>query len=86
MGNYPDNVSASDPTAPWNQTREPAENEAMVQIAIAELDELFNSLLYLDKRIVNRSSPYTVDPGIYTALGTLRRELTEMIGPGQGLY
>jgi len=50
MSNYPDNVSASDPEAPWNQTREPVQDEDFINIALDELEMLKDSLVYLDRR------------------------------------
>jgi hypothetical protein len=47
--NLPDNVSYNDASAPWNQTREPVQDAHLIEIAIAELDELVSSLKYLDR-------------------------------------
>ena len=77
--NMPDNVSASDPAAPFNKTGGPVHDESLIQAAIGELDELVSSLIYLDRRI-NPNSHFNVTVDIYGALQVLRRELLAMIG------
>ena len=76
MSNYPDNVSASDLEAPWNQTREPVQDEDFIKIALDELEMLKNSLVYLDRRI----SPKTNFGTAYKDLGHIENKLREMLG------
>ncbi len=54
-------------------------DEDLIRIALAELDELVHSLIYLDRRIL----PNTHFEGGYEALNNIKDALKEMLGENQ---
>lgn len=52
------------------------QDEQLIEIALAEADELISSLIYLDRRI----SPKTHFEGGYKALNDIKGTLKEMLG------
>ena len=55
------------------------EDEDSIAIAMAEVDHLEESLIFLDRRIFPNSH-FTSTQDIYKALQVLRKELREMLG------
>jgi hypothetical protein len=82
--NYPDNVSAADPGAPWNQTREPVHDESLIKIAMAELDEMESSLRFLDRHnpAVSHFELREAVHSPYLVIDAWRAKLREMLGEG----
>lgn len=74
--NCPDNVSASDETAPWMQIREPVQDEGTIGEALEDVDNLIGGLIYLDRHIF----PSTHFGEVYGPLQRLALALREMLG------